>query len=73
MIPIESYGVKCISIGSLVDEREAIVWRGPMVWFCLQTMTYIIEFSTFMVISSAKDFTAYETHWGGRIQLSKSN
>lgn len=30
MIPIESYGIKCMSMGSLVPEGEAIVWRGPM-------------------------------------------
>ncbi|GIV32558.1 MAG: iron-sulfur cluster carrier protein [Chitinophagales bacterium] len=31
IIPIEKYGIKVISIGFLVDERQAIVWRGPMV------------------------------------------
>ncbi|CAA2933589.1 Hypothetical predicted protein [Olea europaea subsp. europaea] len=31
MIPIENYGVKCVSMGSLVAESEALVWRGPMV------------------------------------------
>lgn len=30
MIPIENYGVKCMSMGSLVAEEEALVWRGPM-------------------------------------------
>jgi ATP-binding protein involved in chromosome partitioning len=28
--PIEQFGIKCISIGLLVDENQAIVWRGPM-------------------------------------------
>lgn len=31
LLPMISYGVKCISIGSLVDESAAGVWRGPMV------------------------------------------
>ncbi|MFT5703709.1 MAG: Mrp family chromosome partitioning ATPase [Rickettsiales bacterium] len=31
MIPIKSYGVDCISVGSLVDASKAGVWRGPMV------------------------------------------
>ncbi len=31
IIPLISYGVKCISIGSLVDEKSAGIWRGPMV------------------------------------------
>lgn len=28
--PLERYGIKLISIGLLVDEKNAIVWRGPM-------------------------------------------
>ena len=28
--PIEKYGIKLISIGLLVDEKNAVVWRGPM-------------------------------------------
>ena len=29
--PLERYGLKLISIGLLVDEKNAVVWRGPMV------------------------------------------
>lgn len=29
--PIERYGLKAISIGLLIDDRQAVVWRGPMV------------------------------------------
>ncbi len=28
--PVERYGLKLISIGFLVDEKNAVVWRGPM-------------------------------------------
>ena len=28
--PVEKYGIKLISIGLLVDEKNAVVWRGPM-------------------------------------------
>jgi ATP-binding protein involved in chromosome partitioning len=31
IIPVNSYGVKCMSMGMLVDEAEAMIWRGPMV------------------------------------------
>ncbi len=31
ILPMLSHNVKCISIGSLVDEKMAGVWRGPMV------------------------------------------
>jgi len=30
MIPIESFGVKLLSIGFFVDTSKALVWRGPM-------------------------------------------
>ena len=28
--PMEKYGIKLMSIGLLVDEKSAVVWRGPM-------------------------------------------
>lgn len=31
IMPMDRYGVKVISIGFLVDEKQAVVWRGPMV------------------------------------------
>jgi ATP-binding protein involved in chromosome partitioning len=31
ILPIISYGVKCISVGSMVNEKDAGIWRGPMV------------------------------------------
>jgi len=30
IIPLEKYGIKLMSIGLLVDEKSAVVWRGPM-------------------------------------------
>ena len=31
MIPINNYGIDCISVGSLVEANKAAVWRGPMI------------------------------------------
>ena len=31
MKPVEAHGIKCHSIGFLVDQRQAMAWRGPMV------------------------------------------
>jgi len=31
IVPLERYGIKLMSIGLLVDEKQAVVWRGPMV------------------------------------------
>lgn len=30
ILPIERFGVKVMSIGLLVDEKQAVIWRGPM-------------------------------------------
>jgi ATP-binding protein involved in chromosome partitioning len=31
LVPLESFGVKVMSIGFLIDEGAPVVWRGPMV------------------------------------------
>lgn len=31
ILPLEGHGVRCMSIGFLVDDKEPIIWRGPMV------------------------------------------
>ncbi|HEU4719292.1 MAG TPA: Mrp/NBP35 family ATP-binding protein [Bacteroidia bacterium] len=38
MIPVESYGVKILSIGFFADANQAIVWRGPMAVKALNQM-----------------------------------
>ncbi len=30
LVPLDRYGIKLMSIGLLVDEKNAVVWRGPM-------------------------------------------
>ena len=30
IVPLEKHGIKLMSIGLLVDEKNAVVWRGPM-------------------------------------------
>lgn len=31
IVPIEKFGIKIMSIGLLIDEKQAVIWRGPMV------------------------------------------
>lgn len=31
IVPVDAWGVKAISIGFMVDEEQAVIWRGPMV------------------------------------------
>jgi ATP-binding protein involved in chromosome partitioning len=36
IVPLEAHGVKVVSIGLIVDERQAVVWRGAMVHSALK-------------------------------------
>jgi ATP-binding protein involved in chromosome partitioning len=38
MDPIENYGVQVMSIGFLVDQDEAMIWRGPMATQALEQL-----------------------------------
>src|SRR5439155_932088 len=37
-LPVEVHGLKMMSIGLLVNEREPLVWRGPMIHSFIQQM-----------------------------------
>jgi len=39
LVPIEQYGIQCMSIGFLVDEETPMIWRGPMVTSAIKTFT----------------------------------
>jgi len=39
LVPINQYGVQCMSIGFLVDEETPMIWRGPMVTSTIKTFT----------------------------------
>ena len=38
LMPMENYGVKCMSMGFLVEEDTPMIWRGPMVMSALGQM-----------------------------------
>jgi ATP-binding protein involved in chromosome partitioning len=38
MVPVPAWGVACMSIGFLVPEDQAMIWRGPMVMGALTQM-----------------------------------
>jgi ATP-binding protein involved in chromosome partitioning len=38
IIPFEKFGIKAISIGLLMDERQALLWRGPMISTALKQL-----------------------------------
>jgi ATP-binding protein involved in chromosome partitioning len=41
--PLENFGIKCMSMGFLVDEETPMIWRGPMVMSALQQMLRDVE------------------------------
>ncbi|KAL0089753.1 P-loop containing nucleoside triphosphate hydrolase protein [Phycomyces blakesleeanus] len=43
LIPLQNYGVKCMSMGFLVDKEAPIVWRGLMVMKALQQLLHEVD------------------------------
>ncbi len=50
MVPLEAWGLRCMSIGFLVEEETAMVWRGPMVTGALNQMLTQVEWGTLDVL-----------------------
>ena len=48
--PMEGHGIKCMSMGFLVDEETPVVWRGPMVQTALLQMLRDINWGTLDVM-----------------------
>ncbi|TLD23032.1 hypothetical protein PspLS_07466 [Pyricularia sp. CBS 133598] len=43
LLPLSNYGVKTMSMGYLVGEQSAVVWRGPMVMKALQQLLHEVD------------------------------
>ena len=48
--PMMGYGLKIMSIGFLVDEEAAMIWRGPMVISAIQQMLREVDWGTLDVL-----------------------
>jgi ATP-binding protein involved in chromosome partitioning len=46
LLPMEAYGLKAMSMGLLVDEETAMVWRGPMVVSAITQMLSDVDWGT---------------------------
>jgi len=46
MLPLLNYGIKCMSMGFLVDEASAAIWRGPMVMGAVQKMMRNVDWGS---------------------------
>jgi ATP-binding protein involved in chromosome partitioning len=45
MVPIAAHGITMISVGFLVDERQPVIWRGPMVSQLLRQFLYQVAWA----------------------------
>ncbi|WP_342629889.1 Mrp/NBP35 family ATP-binding protein [Nguyenibacter vanlangensis] len=50
MLPLDAWGIKAMSIGLLVDERQAMIWRGPMVMGALGQLLGDVEWGALDVL-----------------------
>ncbi len=46
IIPLDAYGVKVMSIGFMVDQEAALVWRGPMVQTAIYQLLRDVKWGT---------------------------
>ncbi|MGB3147213.1 MAG: Mrp/NBP35 family ATP-binding protein [Paracoccaceae bacterium] len=50
IIPLQAHGVTVMSIGLMLKEREAVVWRGPMLMGALQQLLNQVEWGDLDVL-----------------------
>jgi len=50
MIPVPAWGIVCMSIGFLVEETTAMVWRGPMVMGALNQLLTQVAWGVLVVL-----------------------
>ena len=66
IIPVEAHGMKMMSVGLLVNEKEAVAWRGPMIHSFIQQVLRDVMWG-------ALDFLVFDMPPGtGDAQLSLS-
>jgi ATP-binding protein involved in chromosome partitioning len=50
IIPLEAYGIRVMSMGFLVPETEAIIWRGPMVMGAVRQFLHQVDWGELDVL-----------------------
>ncbi len=43
IVPVEAHGIRFMSMGLLVDQGEAVVWRGPMLHSAIKSFLHDVE------------------------------
>jgi ATP-binding protein involved in chromosome partitioning len=56
IVPLERFGISLMSIGLLVDEKNAVVWRGPMASSAIkQFVTETVPITGIVVVTTPQD------------------
>lgn len=50
LVPLENYGIKCMSMGFLMEDNAAAIWRGPMVSSAIQQLLFLVEWGALDVL-----------------------
>jgi ATP-binding protein involved in chromosome partitioning len=50
IIPLEAYGIQVMSMGFLVPEKEAMIWRGPMVMGAVRQLLHEVAWADLDVL-----------------------
>ena len=50
LLPINKFGIQCMSMGFLTDEQTPMIWRGPMVTSAIKTFTQKVEWKDLDII-----------------------
>ncbi|KAL0934161.1 Iron-sulfur protein IND1 [Colletotrichum truncatum] len=50
LVPMTNYGVKTMSMGYLVPEDDAVVWRGPMVMKAIQQLLHEVDWGNLDIL-----------------------
>ena len=50
IVPLRSHGVTLMSIGAMLEERKAVIWRGPMLMGALQQMLMQVQWGDLDVL-----------------------
>ena len=50
IVPLDAHGIKMMSIGSMVDPDQALIWRGPMLMGALQQLLGQVDWAPLDVL-----------------------
>jgi ATP-binding protein involved in chromosome partitioning len=50
MVPLESFGIRLMSMGFLIEEDAPVVWRGPMVMKTIQQFALNVEWGNLKIM-----------------------